>query len=190
MVMGMKFLESLRRDLGNYIPEQGDETLGLISALLDQHEEAALTRSTFDPGHITASGFVVSPDRSKVLLIFHQKLQLWLQPGGHVEREDDSVVTACLRELEEETGVTNLASLGLFDLDVHQIPESRTEPNHEHFDVRYAFVAESEDAYAGDGATAVRWVNLDATHVEKVELDESVQRPLRKLQLMMLPQPK
>ncbi len=187
MVMGVKFLESLRRDLGNYVPDQGDGALGRIRALLDQHEEAALTRSTFDPGHITASGFVLSPDRSKALLIFHQKLQLWLQPGGHVEPEDDSVATACLRELEEETGVTDLTSLGLFDLDVHQIPDRKTEPSHCHFDVRHAFVAESENAYAGDGVTAVRWVDLDATQVKGVKLDESVQRPLRKLKVIALP---
>jgi 8-oxo-dGTP pyrophosphatase MutT (NUDIX family) len=178
--MAARFLDSLRSDLSNYEPDGDGNALEQISALLDQHERAALSRSTFNPGHITASGFVLSPDRSKALLIFHQKLQLWLQPGGHIEPEDESVEAACLRELEEETGVTNLDSLGLFDLDVHQIPERPGEPDHAHFDVRYAFVAVSEEAYAGDGADDFSWVLLDTTG-----FDESVSRPLRKLRQMV-----
>jgi 8-oxo-dGTP pyrophosphatase MutT (NUDIX family) len=115
-------------------------------------------------------------------LILHRKLQLWLQPGGHVEPEDADPEAACRREIEEETGVVGLASLGLFDLDIHDIPNRPGEPVHAHFDVRYAFVAGSEEAHAGDGADDFRWVELDASEVNEVKLDESVQRPLRKLQ--------
>jgi 8-oxo-dGTP pyrophosphatase MutT (NUDIX family) len=175
----VNFLDSLRLELARYRPDEDRAPLDRIDALIDELGVAALDRSTFLPGHLTASGFVLSPNRSKTLLIFHRKLQLWLQPGGHIEPEDVSLEAACRREIEEETGVVGLVSLGLFDLDVHDIPERPGEPAHAHFDVRYAFVAGSEDAHAGDGADDFSWVELGAT-----DFDESVSRPLRKLQQM------
>ena len=174
-----RFLDTLRLDLVHYRPEGDREALDRIDSLIDEQGMAALERTTFHPGHLTASGFVLSPDRAKTLLIFHRKLQLWLQPGGHIEPEDVDLEASCRREIEEETGVVDLVSLGLFDLDVHDIPERPGEPAHSHFDVRYAFVAASEDAYAGDGAEDFSWVGLDAT-----VFDESVSRPLRKLRQM------
>lgn len=50
----------------------------------------------------TASAFVVEGGR--VLLIFHRKLDQWLQPGGHVEPRE-TPDEAAIREVQEETGV-------------------------------------------------------------------------------------
>jgi len=52
--------------------------------------------------HFTATGFVV--DGSRTLLHWHQLLQAWMPPGGHVD-EDEDPVTAVLREIREETGL-------------------------------------------------------------------------------------
>jgi 8-oxo-dGTP pyrophosphatase MutT (NUDIX family) len=49
------------------------------------------------------------------LLIYHKKLDKWLQPGGHADGEEDLHKVA-KSELEEETGVVNsdyLARLSL-----------------------------------------------------------------------------
>ena len=46
-------------------------------------------------GHMTASGLVIFED--KVLLIFHNKLEKWLQPGGHLEYRDESIMEAARR---------------------------------------------------------------------------------------------
>lgn len=54
--------------------------------------------------HFTASGLVVTPDRRKVLLLLHKKLQAWLQPGGHME-SNELPHLAALREVLEETGL-------------------------------------------------------------------------------------
>jgi len=53
--------------------------------------------------HFTATGFVVQGDRT--LLHWHQRLQQWMPPGGHIEPNEDPV-QAVLREIREETGVT------------------------------------------------------------------------------------
>jgi 8-oxo-dGTP pyrophosphatase MutT (NUDIX family) len=49
----------------------------------------------------TASVFIVRD--GKVLLHWHKKLNKWLQPGGHIELDEDPN-QAALREAKEETG--------------------------------------------------------------------------------------
>lgn len=135
------------------------------------------SRTTFAPGHVTASGFVLSPDRQRVLLVLHRKLGTWLQPGGHIEQSDPDVVAAQRREIEEETGLSRLEWLGLVDLDVHEFPARGEEPAHLHFDVRSAFLAESWEIGAGDGTDRVGWFAFD----EIPRDDPSITRPVEKL---------
>jgi len=53
---------------------------------------------------LTATGYVLSPDRTQILLIFHNKLGRWLPPGGHVD-DDELPHLAVVREVFEETGL-------------------------------------------------------------------------------------
>lgn len=139
------------------------------------------TRSHFTPGHFTASAFILSPDRQSVLLIFHSKLKRWLQPGGHISADDADVLAAARREVAEEVALTDvtLAQDGIFDIDVHEIPPLRGEPAHQHFDVRFLFLAPSLTMSAGSDATAARWLPL--RDLDGTANDESVLRALRKL---------
>jgi 8-oxo-dGTP pyrophosphatase MutT (NUDIX family) len=142
----------------------------------------ATRRDHFEPGHFTASAFVLSPDDQALLLIEHGKLHRWLQPGGHVDPEDADLEAAARREVAEETGITDLQRLSPapFDLDVHVIPARRQDPAHRHFDVRYLFRAPSLAFTAGSDALAARWVPL--AEVFAIEADESVWRATRKIQ--------
>jgi 8-oxo-dGTP pyrophosphatase MutT (NUDIX family) len=63
--------------------------------------------------HFTATTFVVHGNR--VLLHLHPKQQLWLPPGGHIER-DELPDDAAVREIEEETGLR---------LQLHSAPDAR-----------------------------------------------------------------
>ncbi|WP_327422121.1 NUDIX hydrolase [Streptomyces sp. NBC_01527] len=92
-------------------------------------------------GHLTASALVVDPERGRVLLTLHRKLQMWLQMGGHCEPEDDTLAAAALREATEESGISGLTLLsgGPVALDRHAIPA----PCHWHLDVQYAALAPS-----------------------------------------------
>lgn len=160
---------------------------------LEQEHQAAMlalcadpTADPFDrarwaPGHFTASAFVLSPDEDELLLIFHEKLQRWLQPGGHIEPSDADVIAAALREVAEETAVVGAHPLGsgLFDVDVHTIPGRKADPPHRHFDARILLRAPSRAMAAGSDALSARWVRLD--EVPLVETDESVMRAVRKL---------
>jgi 8-oxo-dGTP pyrophosphatase MutT (NUDIX family) len=74
-------------------------------ALLDSTGAGLLTRQQA-PAHLTASAAVLSPDGTQTCLVLHRKLQLWVQPGGHFEPEDQSAAAAAAREVLEETGLT------------------------------------------------------------------------------------
>ena len=52
----------------------------------------------------TATGYVMNPERTKILVVFHNKLKKWIPAGGHVE-PNELPHDAALREVFEETGV-------------------------------------------------------------------------------------
>jgi len=143
-------------------------------------------RSHFSPGHFTASAFVLAPDATSLLLIFHRRLGRWLQPGGHIEPGDESLEAAARREVAEETGVAEFLLPGsgpvddtLLDLDVHPIPAHGAEPAHEHFDVRVLLRARSTALVPGPDVGGARWVPL--AEVAAAMTDESVRRVAAKL---------
>ena len=154
--------------------------------MLDVIETKEITSSQFfSPGHFTASAFVLSPDEQSVLLIFHPGFQKWIQPGGHLEKEDASIRKAALREVHEETSLDSMKLIdwipGILDLDVHQVPASarKQQPSHEHYDVRFVFRALEEKGRASNEIKQLKWVRLDC--LQALDTDASVQRGLRRI---------
>ncbi|MHA3700983.1 coenzyme F420-0:L-glutamate ligase [Jatrophihabitans sp. YIM 134969] len=94
-----------------------------------------------EPGHVTASALIVSPDASQVLLVAHPRIGMWVQTGGHLEPSDPTVAAAALREATEESGIEGLdLDPRPIDLDVHGLTCSLGVPTR-HFDVRFVAVA-------------------------------------------------
>ena len=152
-------------------------------------QENSTGRTNYVPGHFTASAFLLSPDQQKICLIYHGKLHLWLQPGGHIEPTDEDVIAAARREVMEETGNLDFKIFDtgnpIFDLDIHTIPESpkRNAPAHDHFDVRMLFQAQSTTLVAGDDALDARWVAI--SDVQDAGTDQSVMRAVGKLRTLL-----
>ena len=125
------------------------------------------------PVHITASAWVVSPDREKILLMHHRKYGQWFQPGGHADGDTD-VLRVALRECAEETGLDpsqiTLLNPAIFDVDIHDVPTLGQVPAHGHIDVR--FVVEIDDALPIPGnneSHAVEWFPLhQVMHINKL----------------------
>lgn len=100
-------------------------------------------------GHITASGYIYAKEEQKILLLEHKKLNKFLQPGGHVEKEDSSLIETSKREIYEETKLKDLELISIssnkevpFDINTHYIPENSKDnmPAHYHHDFRYLFM--------------------------------------------------
>lgn len=135
-----------------YLAQFPDEAPHLARLVGQLHEPESSLRSRKNfTGHVTASAFIVSENRRQVLLLEHKTLGKYLQPGGHIEPEDTSMLDAALREVREETGLLR-EELALhsaiaqrpnvpFDINTHFIPANNTknEPAHYHHDFRYVF---------------------------------------------------
>ncbi|MGI8574936.1 MAG: NUDIX hydrolase [Egibacteraceae bacterium] len=105
-----------------------------------------------DPVHVTASAIVTGAQG--VLLHRHKRLGLWLQPGGHLE-PDEEPEDAALREVREETGLVAAHPSGgarLVHLDVHPGPKGHT-----HLDLRYLLHAEGAPSPPDGESQDVAW---------------------------------
>ncbi len=129
--------------------------------LLDS-SEACFLRSTF-PAHFTGSVMLVSADGSQTLLHHHRKLDKWLPFGGHCDG-DENVLAVAQREALEESGIEGLilASPRPFDLDIHSIPARPSEPEHEHYDVRWMLIAPENATFKiSPESIELRWFTPD-----------------------------
>jgi ADP-ribose pyrophosphatase YjhB (NUDIX family) len=114
-------------------------------------------------GHVTASSWILSPNKDQVLLINHRRIGDWSQPGGHIEIIDPSIQAAAKRSAEEETDLENLilVSENLFDVDLHIIQETEDEPKHWHIDLRFIFICSSMPTSLHLTSNNLAWFNLD-----------------------------
>lgn len=119
---------------------------------------------THEAGHVTGSAFVLSSDRTCILLAFHTKLQKWLQLGGHADG-CPRVHEVALREAMEESGMTQilpyLTPLAPIDFDIHEIPHNKKENSHYHYDVRFVFQSQQHDFICSNESLALKWVPID-----------------------------
>jgi 8-oxo-dGTP pyrophosphatase MutT (NUDIX family) len=147
-----------------------------------KHSAAPLSRAQFIPGHITATGLVLDPPSTSVLLVYHRRLQRWLLPGGHVEPGDLTIFDTARREVVEETGaqLDNAARVPLVGLDVHAIPPGKGEPLHYHHDLICLFRAKSSSLNRGEEVREARWFRVASVARDVPELPESIQSSLRR----------
>lgn len=120
------------------------------------------------PDHLTASCVVFDATFRHTLLVFHRKGQFWVQPGGHVEDGDASVVAGALRELREETGIVVAPADAplAYDLDHHGL-SSRFGACASHLDIGIAVVVDRESALTvSEESEDVRWWPVDALPAE------------------------
>lgn len=151
-------------------------------------KESFISRKNFS-GHITSSAIVLDKTLSKILLVYHKNLDKFVQPGGHVEITDKNFMNTALRELEEETGFTNVIPIKAdssnpklpIDIDVHIIPNNKKkrEPSHKHFDLRYAFVLldDNQKKIKEDEIGSILWKSI----AELKQSDQSLARFAQKI---------
>ena len=120
------------------------------------------------PAHLTASGIVLDPAGTRVLLVLHRRVGLWLQPGGHLEDADDALAAGALREAVEETGVPGLVVDPVpIALDRHPAPCWAQE----HLDVQFLVRAAVASApVVSEESLDVRWWPVDGLPEQRIDL--------------------
>lgn len=115
------------------------------------------------PHHLTSGGFVFDPTLEQVALVLHTKAQLWLQPGGHFEQTDATVVDAALREIREETGLPVRAEQAVVvDLHHHDLSAAFGRCR-SHRDIRVAVVLdEPAEVVCSQESDRAAWWPVDA----------------------------
>lgn len=166
----------------NTFPEE-NEGLSLLRKQLTLNEEISNRANSF--GHVTASGLIVHD--CKIALVFHNTLQKYIQPGGHIEN-DTSIHHAALREVKEETGMFvtlhpwhSIQQFIPIHIDIHKIPsnEKKQEQEHYHYDFVYVFTTKSDvSALQEDEVLDLRWHSLNSNFNENL-LDMAVQKILK-----------
>lgn len=144
----------LRAQLKAYVPgcEQEARDRRVMLEMLDAAEasgDEALERIWHrgDPAHFTASAWVVSPNRTRVLMAYHNLYRSWAWLGGHADGQRDLAQVA-LREVREESGLSDLRlvageplSLEVLTVDGH-VKRGAYVSSHLHLNVTYLIEAD------------------------------------------------
>ena len=118
--------------------------------------------------HLTASAWVVNPDRTKVLMAYHNLYDSWAWLGGHADGEQDLAAVA-QREALEESGLEAVRlvtpkpiSVEILTVDGHE-KRGRYVPSHLHLNVTYLFEADPDAPLRSkpDENSAVAWIPID-----------------------------
>ena len=110
--------------------------------------EPLLTRDN-PAAHLTASAWVVSPDRRRVLMAYHNIYRSWSWLGGHADGDADLAAVA-LREVREESGLEQVRLLApdIFSLEILTVDghEKRGVYLSSHLHLNVTYLVEADDA--------------------------------------------
>ena len=157
----------LKEQILAYIPfnEQEEKDKKLILEYFS--EKDVFTRKN-KKAHFTASAWVVNPERTKVLMIYHNIYDSWAWMGGHADGEEDLLAVA-KREAMEESGINDIrpVSEDILSLEILTVNghEKRGEyvSAHLHLNATYLFEAKEEQELfiKPDENSGVMWIELD-----------------------------
>lgn len=157
----------IREQIKNYRPwnEQERQDQAVILAFLDKNPDAFYRTNLL--AHMTASAWVVNPQRTRTLMVYHRLYDSWSWTGGHADGEEDLLAVA-LREVREETGVQRLRpvseeiySLEVLTVDGHE-KHGKYVPSHLHLNLTYLLEAEEDQPLriCEEENTGVAWFSL------------------------------
>ena len=159
---------NLKEKIERYVPynEQEEADKQELLRILDVNENYFIRENL--AAHFTASGWVVSPDRTKTLLAYHNLYDSWAWLGGHADGETD-LLSVALKEVREESRLKEVfpVSEDVFSLEI--LPVFGHEKNgkyvssHLHLNVTFLLEADptAEIHNNPDENSKVGWFDLD-----------------------------
>lgn len=160
----------IREDIEKYRPfnEQERRDKQVILDFIRNNNDAFLRSNLI--AHMTASAWIVNPQRTKTLLVYHRLFNSWSWTGGHADGEEDLLAVA-LREVREETGVKDprpvtedIYSLEALTVDGHE-KHGEYVPSHLHMNVTYLLEADEGESLriCREENSGVAWFSLEET---------------------------
>lgn len=120
-------------------------------------------------GHLTASAWVVNPQRTHVLMAYHKLYGSWAWLGGHADGDWD-LCRVAEKEAREESSIRQLKlvldepiSLEILTVNGHE-KKGKYVPCHLHLNLTYLFEADEHQATEckPDENTGVDWIPMDS----------------------------
>lgn len=157
----------LKEQITNYKPINEEEAAiqRYMLKWMDSFDDVLTRENEF--AHFASSGIVLNPDRTKMLLVYHNIYDSWLTPGGHADGEED-LLSVAKREVEEETGQkTKVLDDSIFAISASPIvshwKRGKYVPAHTHLDTFYLFEADDNIplTYRPDESQGVKWEPIE-----------------------------
>ena len=160
---------TLEEALERYLPwnEQEERDRAEILRRLRSGEE--LYSRDNASAHLTASAWVVSPDRTQVLMAYHNLYDSWSWLGGHADGDRDLLAVA-LREVREESGLAEVrpVSPAIYSVEILTVDghEKRGAYVSSHLHLNVTYLLEADPALPvwkkEDENRAVAWFGREA----------------------------
>lgn len=160
--------EVLIRKIENYCPwnEQEERDKELMIVCLREQENIFSRENVV--AHMTASAWVTNPQRTKILMAYHNIYNSWSWLGGHADGETD-LLAAALREVKEESGITSVRPImdGIYSLEVLTVDghmkKRKYISSHLHLNITYLVEASEEERLhmKPDENSGVAWFGLE-----------------------------
>lgn len=161
-------MECLKKQIQAYKPRAQREVAdrALILHAMEVFPDTLTRENKFC--HFTASSWVVNPERTKALLIFHNIQQKWMWTGGHADGKSDLAKVA-LCETQEETSLRGIRLLSdeIFSLEVLEVAAHMRRGKfvnaHLHLNCGFLLEADEQETFKikDDENSGIRWVDFE-----------------------------
>ena len=171
-----KELSKLEQQIQKFMPfnEQEEHDKAILLKWFESGSDI-LTREN-EIAHLTASAWVVSPDKKSVLMAYHNIYHSWAWLGGHADGDADLHHVA-QKEVMEESGLTHVKflldepfSIEILSVDGH-MKKGKYVSSHLHFNLTYLLEADSEEAVSikADENSGVAWFSPEEALMRSTE---------------------
>lgn len=160
--------EKLIAQVKHYLPVNEQEATDKATLLDWLEQDADISTRDNLVGHLTASAWVVNPERTHVLMAYHKLYASWAWLGGHADGDWD-LCRVAEKEAREESGIRNLrlltdtpVSLEILTVNGHE-KKGKYVPCHLHLNLTYLFEGSMEAALQckPDENNHVGWIPMD-----------------------------
>ena len=160
--------EKLIQKIKEFRPYNEQEVTDKATLLNLLAENADISRRENLIAHLTASAWVVNPERNKVLMAYHNLYNSWAWLGGHADGDYDLAAVA-KKEAREESGLQevrlvseDILSLEVLTVDGHE-KKGKYVPSHLHLNCTYLLEADPNAPICikEDENSQVGWIDFD-----------------------------